>query len=223
MTQSHNEISSLFSPVIKLELNSTYYFCFSVGIYLSHEGHTANEHLVLIHSPEISNFTLGPNAFADFQNVPLRIHSECLFGDVFGSNHCDCAQQLEVSLQQFKKLGKGILFYLRQEGRGIGLLNKIRSMAVPDDDSFRRNEIIGLPGDARDYSLVAQVLNYLGISQVQLLSGNPSKFESLRQNGIAVTRSPMSIQENITDAAWNEIQSKLQRGYHYLKSHSKED
>ena len=214
----NSETFRSFSPTIKIELNSTPYYCFSVRSYLSYEGHTAGEHLVLFHAPALDSFTLAPDSLADFQDIPLRIHSECLFGDVFKSNHCDCSHQLEDSLQLIKEFGKGIIFYLRQEGRGIGLANKIRSMAVAHNDSFYRNEVLGMPGDGRDYSLVAQVLRYLGIRQVQLISGNPAKLQSLHQNGIDVTLAPMTLQENLSGAARSEIQSKIQRGYRYLGS-----
>lgn len=211
-----NEISRSLSPVIRIELNSTFYYCFSVRSYLAHEGHTAGEHLVLLHAPQLSSLTLAPDALSDLENVLLRIHSECLFGDVFMSSHCDCAQQLEVSLQQIKDWGQGILFYLRQEGRGIGLFNKIRTMAVEHSDSFHRNEILGMPGDSRDYSLVSQVLRYLGVRQVQLISGNPAKLQSLHQNGITATLAPMTLQENLSLTAKSEIESKILRGYTYL-------
>lgn len=219
----NNEISNFFSPVIRIEMNSVHYFCFSIRSYLPGEGHTASEHLVLIHAPARSTLTIAPDVLADFQNVPLRIHSECLFGDVFSSNHCDCAQQLADSLQQIEKSGGGILFYLRQEGRGIGLFDKIRTLTVNHSDSFHRNEVLGLPADGRNYSMVARVLHYLGIRHIQLMSGNPTKLQSLRQQGISATLAPPTIQYTLSDAARSELQSKIQRGYRYLINHRPED
>ena len=211
-----NNLSHSFSPVIRLEFNSTLYYCFSIHSYLRREGHTAAEHLVLIYAPNLSALTLAPGVLENMQEVPLRIHSECLFGDVFVSDHCDCAHQLANSLQLIRNFGKGILFYLRQEGRGVGLSNKIRSLTIPQSDSFKRNEILGMPGDSRDYSLVAQVLHYLGIRRVQLISGNPAKLTSLQYNGIAATIIPMTIQAKLSKAARWELKSKIRRGYRYL-------
>ena len=113
--------------------------------------------------------------------VPVRIHSECLTGDVFGSKRCDCREQLEKSLEFIESKGFGMLIYLRQEGRGIGLLKKIRAYSLQEQgyDTIEANLLQGLPVDQRDYSFAKEVLDYFQIKSVILMSNNPTKFEFL--------------------------------------------
>ncbi|MEV6175274.1 GTP cyclohydrolase II [Streptomyces sp. NPDC051954] len=120
--------------------------------------------------------------------VPLvRLHSECLTGDVFGSARCDCGPQLREAVERIADRG-GVLLYLRQEGRGIGLYNKLDAYALQDQglDTYAANTALGLPEDARDYTAAAQMLNALGITELDLLSNNPDKAGQLRDLGIAV-------------------------------------
>ncbi len=121
-------------------------------------------------------------------NVPVRIHSECLTGDVFGSKRCDCRSQLEKSLEILGQKDYGILIYLRQEGRGIGLHNKIKAYSLQEQglDTVEANLALGLPVDGRDYSFAVEVLKYFNIDKIILMSNNPQKFDFLENNGIEV-------------------------------------
>ncbi|MFB8771867.1 GTP cyclohydrolase II [Streptomyces broussonetiae] len=120
--------------------------------------------------------------------LPLvRLHSECLTGDVFGSARCDCGPQLREAVERIAERG-GVLLYLRQEGRGIGLYNKLDAYALQDQglDTYEANTALGLPEDARDYTAAAQMLGALGVDAVDLLSNNPDKAEQLRALGVDV-------------------------------------
>ena len=138
----------------------------------------------------------------DGEPVLLRIHSECLTGDVFGSLRCDCGLQLDQALSRIAEEGRGILLYLRQEGRGIGLFNKIRAYALQDDglDTVEANEHLGFPADARDYGIAARMLESLGAQRLRLLTNNPRKLAALEDYGLEVVeRVPLVIppsQEN---------------------------
>ena len=118
----------------------------------------------------------------------VRIHSQCLTGDVFGSLRCDCRQQLEMALSMIAQLGAGILIYEQQEGRGIGLMAKLQAYELQDLglDTVEANERLGFKADHREFALPAQVLKVLGISQVRLLSNNPDKVVALERAGIKV-------------------------------------
>ncbi|WP_148714127.1 GTP cyclohydrolase II [Chitinolyticbacter meiyuanensis] len=123
--------------------------------------------------------------------VLVRLHSECLTGDVFGSLRCDCGEQLELALARIEREGRGVLLYLRgQEGRGIGITHKIRAYALQDDglDTVEANAAQGLPIDARSYEAAAAILRDLGVCTVRLMSNNPRKLAALEAAGIAVAR-----------------------------------
>ncbi|GCB47977.1 GTP cyclohydrolase II [Streptomyces sp. NL15-2K] len=154
-----------------------------------HDGYGVDAELVTFHGladgQEHVAMVLGDPAPG---TTPLvRLHSECLTGDVFGSARCDCGPQLREAVERIADRG-GVLLYLRQEGRGIGLYNKLDAYALQDQglDTYAANTALGLPEDARDYTAAAQMLQALGVSTLDLLSNNPDKAGQLRDLGIAV-------------------------------------
>jgi len=124
----------------------------------------------------------------DAEDVPVRVHSECLTGDVLGSLRCDCRDQLETALRLIGKMERGILLYLRQEGRGIGLVNKIRAYGLQEHgyDTVDANLALGFRDDERDYSVAAHMLESLHVKSIRLITNNPRKIEELTQNGVRV-------------------------------------
>ncbi len=132
---------------------------------------------------------LYTEGFTKSDNPLIRIHSECLTGDAFGSLKCDCGAQLKKSMQLIQQEGAGAIVYLRQEGRGIGLESKIKAYALQDEgyDTLDANLALGLPADARDYKIAADMLKSKGIKRVRLMTNNPLKINGLRKNGIIVT------------------------------------
>ena len=127
----------------------------------------------------------------DGQNVLVRVHSKCLTGDVFHSVRCDCGPQLDAALEQIGKEGRGVLLYLHQEGRGIGLANKIRAYALQDEglDTVQANERLGFKPDQRDYGIGAQILRDIGVRTMRLLTNNPRKFIGLEGYDLSVVES----------------------------------
>lgn len=141
----------------------------------------------------------------DGEDVLVRVHSECLTGDVFGSKRCDCGEQLANALTTIEKAGRGVVVYMRQEGRGIGLTNKIKAYALQEQglDTVEANVELGFPADMREYSLAAQIIRYLGIKSIKLLTNNPSKKENLEHWGIQVDkRVPVIVKANSVNAAY---------------------
>ena len=150
-------------------------------------------------------------------DCPVRVHSECHTGDIFGSLRCDCREQLEVSLRYIAARECGAVIYLRQEGRGIGLLNKIRAYELQDQglDSVDANERLGFPADARDYRTAARIIELLGIASVRLLTNNPAKIAGLEQEGISITgRVPVVTAANRFNARY--LATKRTRFNHLL-------
>jgi len=148
-------------------------------------------------------------------DVLCRVHSECLTSEVLGSLKCDCNIQLERGLQRIQKEGRGVLLYLRQEGRGIGLGNKIRAYALQEKghDTVDANRLLGLPDDARDYTVAAKMLEQLGVTSTVLMTNNPLKVEGLQKAGVPVTRRTPHLFE-ASDFAQGYLDTKAVRMGH---------
>ncbi len=148
----------------------------------------------------------------------VRIHSQCLTGDVFHSLRCDCRAQLELSLARIAEEERGLLIYEHQEGRGIGLLNKLRAYELQDAgaDTVEANERLGFKADHRSYGLPADILRYFGVRQVRLLSNNPDKIEALGRAGIRVVeRVPCQVEP--TDTTETYLRTKKEKLGHLLE------
>ena len=152
--------------------------------------------------------------------IPLvRIHSQCLTGDVFGSLRCDCRQQLEMALSLIAAAGAGVLIYEQQEGRGIGLMAKLRAYELQDSglDTVEANEKLGFKADQREFALPAEILKRLGIAQVRLLSNNPDKVAALESAGIKVVeRVPCEVEPS--SHAQNYLKTKKEKLGHLFGS-----
>ncbi len=149
--------------------------------------------------------------------VLVRVHSECLTGDAFGSLRCDCGPQLESALRQISECGWGALIYLRQEGRGIGLHAKIQAYHLQDQgaDTLDANLKLGLPGDARDYEIAAEILHSIGVNRISLLSNNPNKVEQLQDYGIIVEER-IPLLAGIGEDNRKYLKTKLERMGHQI-------
>ncbi|MGF1471029.1 MAG: GTP cyclohydrolase II [Rubrobacteraceae bacterium] len=157
----------------------------------------------------------------DGDPVVVRLHSECLTGDIFGSERCDCGKQLEYSLKLLQELGRGVLLYLRQEGRGIGLLNKMYAYMLQDRglDTVEANLALGLPEDARDYGVAAEMLRDLGAHQVRLLTNNPAKIEGLERHGVEILeRLPLRVPHKASNLEY--LKTKQRKMGHLLDTFS---
>ena len=141
------------------------------------------------------------------QGVLVRVHSECLTGEVFGSLKCDCKEQLDAAMVAIARAGEGAVLYLRQEGRGIGLANKIRAYALQSrgHDTVDANRLLGLPDDARRYDVARDMLAHLGVESVRLMTNNPGKVDGLRELGVrVVARVPVVVPANPHSAGYLE-------------------
>lgn len=177
------------------------------------EGKGPNEEAIAL----VRGKVRGP--FKSKKAVPLvRVHSQCLTGDVLTSLRCDCRAQLELSLKQIGKAPAGILLYLPQEGRGIGLMNKLRAYELQDQgmDTVEANESLGFAADAREYDFPAQILKQLGATQIRLLSNNPEKVRQLEAAGVKVVER-VPCQPRISKISRVYLQTKKKKMGHLLK------
>jgi len=160
----------------------------SFAIYSFAGGGQKGEHVALV-----------KGRVAGQRDVLVRIHSECLTGDVFGSRRCDCGEQLDAALRRIGRAPRGILLYMAQEGRGIGIANKVAAYHLQDRglDTVEANEALGFPADTRDYEFAADMLRILGVRSVRMMTNNPQKISELQAHGIPVTkRIPLTVKPN---------------------------
>jgi len=150
-------------------------------------------------------------------NILVRVHSECLTGDVFGSLRCDCGNQLSLSMRKIQKAGKGVVLYMRQEGRGIGLKNKVKAYDLQDKgfDTVQANQMLGFKADLRDYGIGAQILADLGLKKIKLLTNNPHKIVGLEGYGLKIVeRVPIQIKPNTKNKQY--LKTKKEKLGHLL-------
>jgi 3,4-dihydroxy 2-butanone 4-phosphate synthase/GTP cyclohydrolase II len=168
---------------------------------------------------DLTHLALTMGSIDDGAPVLTRVHSECLTGDVFASLRCDCGPQLHQALRQIGEAGRGVLLYMRQEGRGIGLANKIRAYALQERgyDTVSANEALGFPADLRDYGVGAQILADLGVHSVRLLTNNPDKYYALEAYGLTIAeRVPIEVDAGPDNARY--LATKRDRLGHWLES-----
>ena len=164
------------------------------------------EHIALVHGD-----VMGA------EDVPTRLHSECLTGDVMGSLRCDCRDQLEAALKTLGSMERGLLLYMRQEGRGIGLINKVRAYALQDRglDTVDANLALGFRDDERDYSVAAHMVKSLNVESLRLMTNNPKKVEQLEQHGIRISaRIPHVLPPNEHNRFY--LETKAARSGHFI-------
>jgi 3,4-dihydroxy 2-butanone 4-phosphate synthase/GTP cyclohydrolase II len=177
---------------------------------------------IVAYSSQLDNEThvaLVRGELGDGEDVLVRVHSKCLTGDVFHSARCDCGAQLDTALARIAAEGRGILLYLNQEGRGIGLANKIRAYELQDQglDTVEANERLGFKADQRDYGIGAQILSDLGVRTMRLLTNNPRKFVGLEGYGLAVSEAvPLEIPASDTTRKY--LKTKKDKLGHKLSS-----
>lgn len=196
-------------PAVRLAASAklpTEYGDFDVHVYESYADDRT--HVALVHGD------LGHG-----EGVLARVHSSCLTGDVFHSARCDCGAQLHTAMRRIADEGRGVLLYLDQEGRGIGLANKVRAYALQDEgyDTVEANERLGFPADKRDYRIGVQMLRSLGVRSIRLMSNNPRKLATITGDGLSVSeRLPIEIPAS--DSSRRYLRTKKDKLGHLLSS-----
>ncbi len=194
------------TPVVRIVAKARLPSRFGTFTVVGFESEDGKEHSAVIHGD-----VEGHSA------VPLRVHSECFTGDVMGSLRCDCRDQLEASLGMIAGEERGVVLYLRQEGRGIGLANKIRAYALQDAglDTVQANHALGFQDDERRYDVAAEMIRQLGIESIQLITNNPNKIAGLQAWGVKVDgRIPLKMPPN--EFNWAYLQTKKSKSGHLL-------
>ena len=202
-----------------------YHICVRIAAIADLPSRYGNFHVVSFwnkrDNKEHAAFVHGDPTFAE--DVPVRLHSECLTGDAIGSLRCDCRDQLETSLRAISEMDKGILLYMRQEGRGIGFTNKIRAYGLQDYgfDTVDANLALGFRDDEREYSTAAHMLHSLKVKSIKLMTNNPRKIEDLTAHGIKITgRIPLVIPPNPYNQFY--LETKAARSGHLIDFAGKE-
>jgi GTP cyclohydrolase II len=175
--------------------------------------HDHREHAAFVHGDVIGK-----------EEVPVRLHSECLTGDAIGSLRCDCRDQLTESLERIGKMDCGIVLYLRQEGRGIGFANKIRAYQLQDQgyDTVQANEMLGFRPDERDYGIAAHMLGSLHVGSIRIMTNNPHKIQDLQEHGVTIVgRIPVEIPPNPRNRPY--LETKKRRMGHILDLEQSDD
>ncbi|MGA8542331.1 MAG: GTP cyclohydrolase II [Thermoplasmata archaeon] len=160
----------------------------------------------------------------DQEEVPVRLHSECLTGDAIGSLRCDCRDQLLESLERIGKMDRGVVLYLRQEGRGIGFVNKVKAYQLQDSgyDTVQANELLGFRADERDYAIAAHMLDSMRIRSIRIMTNNPLKMKDLQEHGVRIVgRIPVIVPVNDHDRAY--LQTKQAKLGHLLNLEQDDD
>lgn len=215
--------------IVPTEIEGNNWFC--VGFEESNQKRGDNIHLALILSPVTNNYgddlveSLLESLYRQ-ENVLLRIHSECILGDALHSGLCDCGKQLTSTINLISNTGSGVILYLRQEGRGIGLRNKLSCLAIQEgylrgkkiDKKYspdQANLVLGHPIDNRNYEIAAEFIKITGLKSIKLISGNPEKINTLKNNGVEISEVIDIPRTSYTKRELKEIKEKLKRNYQY--------
>jgi 3,4-dihydroxy 2-butanone 4-phosphate synthase/GTP cyclohydrolase II len=191
--QTEKHVHCLASPKLPTDFGDFRVYAYKSDI-------TGEEHVALV-----------KGELSEDDEVLVRVHSSCLTGDIFGSKRCDCGEQLERAIELIEKEGKGVVLYLLQEGRGIGLVNKLRAYELQDqgDDTIEANAKLGFAPDIRDYGTGSQILRDLGVRKMRLLTNNPAKFVAIEGFGLEIVeRVPLEIAPSSTTKKYLETKKK---------------